>query len=219
MRKKFWPILLAGMIVCGSIFILPRFLYYIIIHELSHISHVTVPECDSGEYALGQVLLHAAHISLYKDVQLVCERLSIKYNAYDIVLSPYSIIIYGNNCLLHSSKSENNILGLNELSLENICAQLSIKRGKGVYFDECITEGDFGRCVLTGSIKDNKYIDINVALFLQPEFLQQVPLPLRESLDDIQQEYEISISVTGILPYPDIDISSQHFNLTLKSNE
>ena len=219
MRKKVWPILLIGLFICGSILILPRFLYFIIINEIAHGAHISLPAFDRGEYTLGRVLLYNARIALYEDVQLICDGLAISFSPLDIALSPYDIKIYGDDCTVRSANEENNILGFTELALHKIRAHVSIERGKHISFDEGTVHGDFGRCLLTGTINNNNDIALDISLFLHPEFLQQLPLPMDEEIDSIQHEYTVSISVRGTLPFPDIEISSQHFNLTLKSNE
>ena len=219
MRKKVWPILIIGLIICGSILILPRFLYFIIINEITHATHVPRPTFDRGEYTWGRFLLHDASLALYEDVELLCNRLYCTFNPAEIALSPYNIMIYGDDCIVRSLHEENNILGFTELPIKKIRASLSIKRGKHISFDEGVIRGDFGRCLLTGMINNNNDIALDISLFLHPEFLKQLPLPIGETIDSMQKEYPVTISVKGTLPCPDIEISSQHFNLTLKSNE
>ncbi len=217
--KKNWPILLVIIILCGSIFILPHFLYYVIINEFSRHTRVKIVEFDGAKYKFGEVSLRNAGILLYKDIRLRCERFSLLYSLTDFFTSPYYIEIDSSNCLLHTADSEDNILGLNEILLRNIKARLLIERGKQITFDEFISGGDFGHIILSGNIRNDRYIDTIISFFLNKEFLRQLPIPFSEELDDSKAEFEIKVSIKGNIDHPDIDISSKIFNLTLKSNE
>jgi hypothetical protein len=219
MKKR--TILLFVLIIvigCGSIAILPHFLFRYVVprlvpHDLVEETFITRAWFDLLNP--GTLEARGSIFVLRGEYFLQCKSIRLRFKLRDLLRSekPFVLFIEGMSVVADGSSEPIGNISLDRLFIEATYASPGI-----IELQKAQGNGDFGSFDIVGILRPQR-LSLEGRLDMTGEHLQKIPLIQKIDIDTPNESYVISVQVDGLYDYPSLSVTSELFNFSMRANE
>jgi len=217
MKKYLLPILLGGIIIGGSIFILPRFLFFGVRYYITASSPVTFREGYRGTYRWGMTELRDVQLVIDERFLLTCTCLRFTYSPWDLCISPITLNLRIEQCRIGFADSKDSLWFMHGEAVKLLTATVTFDLEKGLSFDAVDAQTPMGNMTLNGTVSRDEVLDLTGTLTLAQPVASLLQFVNAASASDSASSGAITIRVTGTSDAPFVDVSSELFQFSLQT--
>jgi len=206
------------LLICGSIFILPHFLWNVFVASVLPSDVVTNTFVKtvsfSPERFIGLRIKECVFV-IRDEYFLRTEEMNVSFDLKEFLNSSKPFVIQASEMTLVKDGEDIPIL---DLMIDECTIAGSFEPDTVITISNAIGTGAFGRFRFAGNISSSS-VDIKGSLNITVAYLKKLSFVPEADINEESEDYQVTYTLSGSIKHPGITIASELFNVTLTPDE